>query len=253
MLTAKEIKPQVWEITLEGVVERSDIQTMERALAPALEGDRPLGLILRAEGWSDITADAMAEDARFEMEQFARWSNIAKMAMVSDLQAFAALMKWIDPLLPTIEMRSFPSTEVAAAERFASDLPEASDVSGDGGIRLLSDGSDGVLAYEIDGRITQADVDRVLAPLETQMAGDARINLLVRFKDFDGFDPAILTNGTLLGTKMSAITHLRRYAVIGAPGWMRSLAATFAAVMPFEMKMFDSADDAAAWEWVRAS
>lgn len=253
MLTAKEIKPRVWEITLEGVVERRDVEAMERALAPALAGDGPLGLIVRAEGWSDITAGAMAEDARFELAQLARWSKIAKLAVVSDLQAFAALMKWIDPLLPMIEMRSFPASEIAAAQHFASDLPAAPAASGHGGIRLLADGTDGVLAYEIDGRITQADVDRALAPLEAQMAGEAKINLLVRFEDFDGFDPAILMNGALMGSKLAAITRLRRHAVVGAPGWMRTLAGSLASAMPFEMKMFDRTDDAAAWEWLRAA
>ncbi|SMC95526.1 STAS/SEC14 domain-containing protein [Primorskyibacter flagellatus] len=252
MLKLRELKPNVWELTLTGVLEKGDIATMERELTPALQGDGPLGLIVRAEEWKDITADAMAEDAKFEFGMLAQWSKIAKMAVVTDLQAAAALLKWMDPILPMIDMKAFGSADVAAAEAFAFDLPLKEPAAAGAGVKLLSDGADGVIAYEIDGRITAEDVDSVLTPLEAHMKGDEKINLLVRFKDFDGFDPAILTNGSLMGTKMKAITHLRRYAVVGAPTWMAAMAGTVAGMLPFEMRMFDGSEDAAAWAWVRA-
>jgi hypothetical protein len=252
MLTLKEIKAHVWELTLEGVVTKSDIQTMERELMPALQGDASLGLIIRAEGLKDLTADALAEDEKFEFGMMTQWAKIARMAIVTDLQALTALLKWVDPIAPMIDMRAFTSSEIAAAESFVCDLSAQPDAVEGSGMTLLSDGKDGLIAYEVDGRISAEDVDRLLAPLEALMKGDDPINLLVRFRSFDGFDPAILANGSLLGIKMNAITHLRRYAVIGAPKWMVTTVSTIAAMMPFEMKMFDNAQDEAAWAWVRA-
>jgi hypothetical protein len=252
MLTVKELKPNVWVLTLEGVLEKGDIAIMERDLSPALNSDGPLGLIVRAENWKDLTGDAMAEDAKFEFGMLAQWSKFAKMAFVTDLQALAAVLKWVDPILPMIDMKSFPSSDVAAAEAFAADLPAKKNAAAGSGVTLLSDGKDGVIAYEIDGRITSDDVDKVLAPLEAHMKGDEKINLLVRFKDFDGFDPAILMNGSLIGTKMNAISHLGRYAVVGAPKWVTTMVGSVSAMMPFEMRMFDATEDAAAWIWVRA-
>lgn len=151
MLKVKELQPNVWELTLDGVLEKGDIETMERELTPALKGGHRLGLIVRAEGWKDITADALTEDMKFEFGLLAQWSKIAKMAMVTDLQAFAALLKWVDPILPMIDMKSFPSSEVAAAEAFASDLPDQAEADTGSGITLLADGSDGVIAFEVDG------------------------------------------------------------------------------------------------------
>ncbi|WP_113913395.1 STAS/SEC14 domain-containing protein [Roseovarius dicentrarchi] len=251
MLKVRELKSNVWELTMDGVLEKRDIETMERELTPALKGDGPLGLIVRAEGWKDITADAMAEDAKFEFGMLAQWSKIAKMAIVTDLQAFAAMLKWIDPILPMIDVKAFGSADVAAAKAFVSDLPAKQAAASGSGVTLLSDGKDGVLAYEINGRITPDDVDKLLAPLEARMKGDGKINLLVRIKDYDGFDPAILTDGSVMGSKMSAITHLGRYAVVGAPKWMAAMGSTVGAMMPFEMRMFDASEDDAAWAWVR--
>lgn len=253
MLNVKQLKSNVWELTLSGVVEKADIETMEHELTPVLKGDGPLGLVIRAEDWKDMTANAMAEDAKFEFGLLTQWTKIAKMALVTDLEAFAAVMKWIDPVLPMIDMKSFGSSDIAAAEAFASDLPTKTKPAAGGGVTLLSDGKDGLIAYEVDGKITAEDVDKVLAPMEAHMKGDDKVNLLVRFKDWEGFDPAILANGSLMGTKMGAITHLRRYAIVGAPGWMKTMVGGASALMPFEMKMFDLAEDDAAWTWVRAA
>jgi len=224
---------------------------MERELTPALMGDDPIGLIVRAETWADITGDAMAEDAKFEFGLMTKWSKIAKMAIVTDLQAIAAMLKWVDPLLPMIDMRSFGASDVAAAEAFVSDI-EAKPMTASAAVTLLSDGSDGLIAYEIDGRITPEDVDKVLGPLDAHMRGDKKVNLLVRVKMFDGFDPAILTNGSLMGTKVNAISHLRRYAIVGAPKWMTTIIGGVGGLIPVEMKTFDPSEDDAAWTWVRA-
>lgn len=253
MLVVKKLKPKVWEITLGGVLEKGDIQTMERELTPALKGDGPVGLIVRAEGLKDLTADAMAEDAKFELGLLPQWAKIAKMAIVTDLQALAALLKWVDPILPMIDMKAFGSLDVAAAEAFASDLPSGTSSGSNSGVKLLSDGEDGMIAYEINGRITAEDVDNVLGPLEAHLKGNEKINLLVRFKSWDGFDPSIIMDGALMGTKMNAVNHLGRYAVVGAPKWIATMAGCVGTMMPFEMKMFDATQDDDAWTWVRGA
>lgn len=253
MLKVKELKPNIWELTLSGVLEKHDIEEMERTLTPVLMGDGPIGLIVRAEDWKDITADALAEDAKFEFGMLPQWSRITKLAIVTDLQAFTAIMRWINPILPMIDMQVFGSSNVAEAEAFVTDLPAKVEPVSVGGITLLSDGKDGLIAYEVDGRITSENLEMVLEPMEALMTGDDKVDLLVRFKDWEGFDPAILMNGALMGTKMGAIKHLRRYAIIGVPGWMKVMVDGMSALMPFEIRLFDLADDDAAWTWVGAS
>lgn len=252
MLKVKELSPHVYELTLQGVVEKADIETMERDLTPILKGEGPLGLVVRAEGWQDLTANAMAEDMKFELGLLTQWGKIAKMAFVTDLQAFSAVLKWIDQILPMIEMKSFNSSEIAAAEAFAADLPARPATTGHG-ITLLADGSDGVLAYEIDGLITKEDVREVMEPLTPILQGDRKINLFAKIKNYGGFDPAILADSSFMGTKMRAISHVGRYAIVGAPSWMKSVVSWMAPMIPFEMRLFDSAEEDAAWAWVRTN
>ena len=254
MLTVKELRPNIYELTLRGVVDKADIETMERELTPALQGEGPLGLVLRAEGWRDITADAIAADARFEFGMLTRWTKVARMAVVTDLQAFEALMRWVDPIVPMIDMRSFPASEVAAAEAFASDLPDRAAAADGPGLRLLSDGSDGLVSFEVAGRITKADVEAIFAPLEDVMHSDRKVAVLAKFSEWDGFDLSLLTDaGGLMGSKLGMAGHMTRYAVVGAPGWMRGMVSAMGPMLPFEMRSFEASDAAQAEAWARAA
>ncbi|TDL79643.1 STAS/SEC14 domain-containing protein [Palleronia sediminis] len=252
MLRVREIGADVVEVTLSGVVDRADIAGLEQALGPKLEREGPMGLIVRAEDWADITADALAAEARFELSKLARWSVFARMAVVSDLQAIGAILAWVDPLMPMIEMRRFDAAQASEAEAWVSDLPDrvTARSAQSGAVTVLSDGSDGLLAFEIDGRITPEDVDRMLAPLAPHLEEGRKVNLLVRIASFDGFDPSILTR-SLMGTKFDAMSHLGRYALIGAPPWMAAIAGTVGGMMPFGLRLFDAKDEDAAWAWAR--
>lgn len=249
MLTLTELQPGVHELTLEGVIERADIETARRELTPLLEGAGRIGLVVRAEGMTDITADAIIEDLRYEFSMLPKWAQIARMAVVSDKQAFAALVRWIDPVLPMIEMRAFPASQVEAARAFAANLDDAPAPEGPG-VRMLADGSDGVIAWEFDGRVSREDVARVFGPLEKATEGGRKVNLLVRFKSYEGFDLSLLTDGDFLGRKVDAVRHIARYAVVGAPPWMGGMLGMVAPMMPFEIRQFTLDEEAEARQWV---
>lgn len=252
MLTLKELEPRVHEITLEGVIEKSDIDTARRELAPLLDGDAPIGLVIRAEALTDMTGDAIVEDLRYEFSLLPKWSKIARLALVTDKQAFSAILRWIAPVLPMIDMRVFPSSEVDAARAFAADLPPVPAPPGPG-IRMLADGRDGVIAWELDGHVSREDVAQIFAPLEKLTAGGRKVNLLVRIKSYDGFDMSLLTDADFLGAKFGAIRHIGRYALVGAPDWMSGLLALAGPMMPFEIRQFDFAEEDAARQWVGLS
>jgi hypothetical protein len=253
MLTVKEIGTNVHEITLQGVIEKSDIENMEQALVPLLEGDRRFGLVVRTEKLEDMTAGALAGDAKFEFSMLSRWSKVAKLAVVSDLHVFAALTKWINPVFPMIEMQSFGSEQVAEAHKFASDLPVSSETEENGTVKILSDGTDGLIAFEVRGRVSREDAQAVMQPLEAALERDQQVDLLVKLDGYDGFDPGIMADRSFMKTKFSSIRNLRRYALVGAPSWMKAMASTMALAMPFEMRFFDQSEEENAWRWVKES
>lgn len=82
------------------------------------------------------------------------------------------------------------------------------------------------------------------------MDSEAKINVLAKFTRWDGFDPALLTDGSVMGFKLGMIGHMKQYAVVGAPSWMKGVVSAMAPVMPFEMRFFGARDEAAARDWV---
>ncbi|MFA8387469.1 MAG: STAS/SEC14 domain-containing protein [Pelagibaca sp.] len=251
MLIVKELKPRIFEITLSGTVEASDIETMKRDLTPALEAEGKMGLVLRMEKLDDVTGDALIADTRFEMSMLPQWSKVARVAVVTDKQAFEALLNWFDPILPMIEFRTFAPGEASAAESWAADLPKT-EAEGPG-LRIVEDGSDGLLVFEIDGKLTEEAADRVFAAFDRAVEKHGKINLMVRVKDYEGFDLGLFGDRDFMTSKFGAIGKVGRYAVVGAPGWMRTMIASMGPLIPIEMRAFDMSEDTAARDWARAA
>jgi len=251
MIAVKELKPRIFEVTLSGIVETSDIATMKRALTPALEAEGRMGMVLRMEHLEDITGDALIADARFEFSMLPQWSKVARVAVVTDKQAFEALLNWFDPVLPMIEFRTFAPVDADAAQSWASDLPDAEETAGPG-VRVVDDGSDGLLVFEIDGKLTEDGVDQVFTAFDRAVETHGKINLMVRVKDYEGFDFGLLADRDFMTSKFGAIGKVGRYAIIGAPGWMRAMVQGMGPLIPIEMRTFDASEDAAAHDWASA-
>jgi len=251
MLRIEEIKPRIFQVTLSGVIEKVDIEEMKRHLTPALEGEGDMAIVLRAEALEDMTADALAEDARFEFGMLPYWSKVRKVALVTDKQAFEAILRWIDPVLPMMAFRSFAPSEAQAARDWAGALP-APAVTGGPGLRMIEDGTDGLLVFEIDGPMTKDDTGRVFEMFDRATEAHGKINLMVIVKDYEGFDLSLLGDRELMTSKFGAMGKVGRYAVVGAPGWMRSMVGVLDPLLPIKMRSFDAGEETAARDWASA-
>ncbi len=248
MLTVKELSPRIYEVTLSGVVEKSDIDILKRDLTPALEAPGKMGIVLRAEDLEDITGDALIADARFEFSLLPQWSKVRKVAVVTDKQAFEALLSWFDPILPMMEFRTFAPGAAAEARSWAGDLSE-NEPADTPGVRVVQDGTDGLLVFEIDGMMTEDAADEVFAAFDRAVEARGTVNLMVRIKNYQGFDLGLLGDPGFMSAKFGAIGKVGRYAVVGAPGWMRTMVQAMGPLIPIEMRTFDLSEDAAALEW----
>ena len=248
MLTITELAPRVYEVTLSDVVEKPDIEAMKRDLTPVLEAPGKMGLVLRIEDLEDITGDALIADARFEFSLLPQWSKVEKIAVVTDKQAFEALLSWFDPILPMMEFRTFAPDAVAAARTWASDISQ-NETAPAPGVRVVQDGADGLLLFEIDGMMTEEGTEQVFAAFDRAVAAHGKVNLIVRVKNYEGFDLGLLGDPGFMSSKLGAIGKVGRYAVVGAPGWMRTMVQGMGPLIPIEMRTFDASEDAAALEW----
>jgi hypothetical protein len=96
------------------------------------------------------------------------------------------------------------------------------------------------------------DIETVMPVLKEAFEKEEKIDLFARMKNFGRFNPAIFTDPSLFSTKLSAINHVRRYAVVGAPGWLKNVAGMIGSMLPLAMGFFDADQEKEAWEWLKS-
>jgi len=119
-------------------------------------------------------------------------------------------------------------------------------------IRRIETDREDAYAFEITGHITSADMENLYGLLEAGYALHDKVDLLILIHDYEGFDwSAAFTETTMVG-KTHALRHIRKYAIVGGPGWMRGVIGFFKPFISLEMSHFEADQAAAAWEWIGA-
>lgn len=251
MITIEKTPEHVLAMRLAGTVEKAEIKKLAQEFEDKFAGNDRVNLVVDMTQWSDMTGDAIAEDVKFELGQLGKVSRVPRMAIVSDKQFVQAVVKFIRPLFPMVEVKTFGAQEYAKALAFASEMPEAK-TPGKPAMKIIETGSSKIIGYEIDGTLTESDVEKVMPVLQKAFGKEEKIDLFARIKNFDGFDPAIFTDPTLFSIKFSAIGHVRRYAVVGAPGWMKKVAGMVGSMLPIAMRFFNADQEEEAWAWLKS-
>lgn len=251
MIAVEKSPDNVLAIRLSGTVEESDIERMEEAFKDKLNTADQFGLVVDMTDWSDITGDAIAEDTKFEFGLLSKLSRFPRMALVSDKQFPQALARFLDPLFPSVAIRTFAAKEHDDAIAFASELPEAQ-VEGTHGLTLIDTGNPKVIGFEIDGMLTKEDVERVIQPLQQAFESEEKIDLLARVKSYRGLDLSLFIDKSFLSMKLTSISHVRRYAVVGAPNWLENVGEMVGSALPIDMHFFDTDEEDEAWAWLKS-
>jgi len=114
-------------------------------------------------------------------------------------------------------------------------------------IKKLEDLPDGVIGFEVDGKIAAEDYRDVVIPAveEAARAGDVRFVIVI--PEFHGMSPGALWQDLKVG-----VEHFRawkRIALITDIHWMQQMTSLFGWMTPGEVKTFamEDRDKAVAW------
>lgn len=120
----------------------------------------------------------------------------------------------------------------------------------DGHIKKIPTKRDTLVAYLIDGHMTADDITSVYTELLVIYKQHEKIDLLVKFENFDGFDWSAIFTDTTYAAKTQSLDHIRRYAIVGAPSWMSTIATVFDPLFTLELKSFELDEEEEAWAWL---
>jgi hypothetical protein len=119
-------------------------------------------------------------------------------------------------------------------------------------INLLSDLAEGVVGIEAVGHVEADDYTRIVEPaVRDALERSDKVRLLYVLGDgFDGYSAAASWEDAKLGIEHWSAWE--KIAVVTDRGWIRDGVKAFGWMLPGEVKVFPTADQDAAKEWVAA-
>ncbi len=112
---------------------------------------------------------------------------------------------------------------------------------------------DTLLVFEISGKISKADIEGMASQVDAAFDTLETIDLLLIMTDFEGLDAGAVFDGPSLEVQARSIRHVRKYGVVGAPAFARSMIEAFGHVSPVNARTFDLSEEADAWAWIEGA
>jgi hypothetical protein len=239
-------------LALDGKLTGEGIQEYRSILEEKLKQHAQLGVYVDLTSLADMSANALIEGTKADIELFSHINQLSRCAFVADKEWPQTIVSFAQQLFPTLEMKVFPSGQREEAKKWAADVAEAPAPTGPA-IRFLPTTRDDVLAFEIDGVMSSEEMPGVIKKLEDYLAEHDKVRLLNRMTHFGGFDPSIFMQSGLVSMKLSAMEKVERYAIVGAPGWMRKVIDAMNPAFPdIDMRTFHADREEDAWAWLEA-
>ena len=250
MLTFDRISSDLLEITARGTITDDEVRSFYTRLWPEIADAKKIGLLLDLSGFEDMTGRAILEDLTHEVTALPQLHRFPRIAILTDKQWIRTAERVMDPIVPMTKMECFDPADRDAARAFAQDLTEPETQKGKG-LRMIESQVDGVLAFELDGYMTEPQAETVAAVFRMKIDAGGPFDALARIKSFGGFDPQVLFQKDFLQMKAGAAKHLRRYAVVTDERWINPMLGIARAVTDIEIEVFPEAREDAAWNWLR--
>ena len=117
-------------------------------------------------------------------------------------------------------------------------------------ISPISTSRSDLYGFEVNGRIHEADIEWMAQTLQTAFTQQGKVDIIIVMREWDGIDLAAAFDSELLAAQARANRHVRKYAVVGAPGWAKGMINLFSPLTPVEEKTFDLSEEREAWAWI---
>lgn len=252
MYTQLPAPEHVIAMHLSGKLTGEDIKEYKDILDEKLGTHDRLGMLVDFTGLADMNADALVEGTKADLELLGHSHQFSRLAFVSDKEWPKAMINFMKPVLPTFEMKVFTPDKSDEAMTWAAEPPKAPK-SQTPAFRFLSTSKEDVLAFEIDGVISAKEMPELIKTFRTFLERHEKVRMMNRIKHFGGIDPAVFMQSGLVSMKLAAMQKVERYAIVGAPGWMRQIIETVnPAFADMDMRTFPEDQENEAWAWLGA-
>jgi hypothetical protein len=115
--------------------------------------------------------------------------------------------------------------------------------------RKLDEGTGDVLAYRLNGTLTQADVKEIKRDMESAIDSHGTVRVLCEMGDFSGAEPGAVWEDLKLTPRYAR--DVDRIAIVGDKRWHDGLARVTDALSIADAEFFEPDRRDEAWDWIR--
>ena len=239
---------------ISGSITADDISNAYKATEEKLKDNERISFFAEIDDSMAFTFEGLIKDLTEAIGQFGKLSRYYRAAIVTNKGWLGALARVEGLVFSSIDVRVFRPEERDKAFAWASEEPEPLPKPEEPApsLHVLHTSSENVFAYEVNGRIREKDMKAAIAAFSPYLERKDKVNVLGRLKNFSGFDLLGVLDDDLIKMKFKSSKKVGKYAIVGASSWMRNFLELVSPLVGAEIKTFDEADEAEAWDWVGA-
>lgn len=197
-----------------------------------------------------ISPRALLQDLRFGFALRGQFDRFARSALVTDKTWLQRSVEAAGYILPAIEVRVFSPAERTNALEWSARLPVLGSLPP--ALSFIETTRPDTFAFEWNGKLTRADIARVIETLRPAFEARTSIRLLARIEDIGGIAADAFLQSGLFSLKLLVLRKLERYALVGGPGWLARYAQLLRRVSGRDIRHYTRDRERDAWTWLEA-
>lgn len=230
----------VVELIVEGQITEADLDQVIARMKLDITKHGKLKLLEEIRSFEGIDPIALWKDAQFGLSHV---DDFTHAAVVAEAQWVRTISAAADNIL-TAQVKAFEPSQMEAARTWLLTAPDPRQVSG---MKYRSSGESNVVEIIIEGKITAADIDRIVPQVKADLAKHGKVKVLEEIRSFEGMDPMALWKDLQQAYMVKDITHV---ALVADAQWMRTIAEAVSAIFPAEIKAFERSQIEGARTWL---
>ena len=241
--------PGIVAMRLTGRLQYQDIQRAYRKMEEALAAAETVHVYAEIAEFKGFDLDILIKSISIERTLLDRLDRFGRVAVVSDQGWIRGLARIESAILPKITYRIFGSNQREAALAWVEgrdDLPYGHS------LRVIETDKNDVLGFDVNGHLGYEEIDRMVREVNALRIEQPPRAVLVRYKSYEGIEPSAVFDHEYLKMKLGLLNQIEKYALVGAPEWMRELVDMMHSLLDVDFRTFDLEDEAEAWEWLKA-
>lgn len=249
MLEYLPSQDDVIAVHIAGHMSKEELEALVTRVETSLAANEQTHLYVEASGFAGLDLDAVGDYLPRAWHMLRERERFGRIAVVSEQAWLRWATKLESALIPGLSYETFLPHERDRALAWVKGehlQPHAP------AIRIIETDKPGVIGFELDGKLTTAEIEATAAYFDAALASSQPLRVLGRIRRIGGFELGGLFNRSFIDMKLGVLRRLERYALVGAPDWLQAWARGLAPLANAEILCFDAEEEELAWSWLGA-